>query len=94
MYNIKTQWPAVPVFIAVCNLLAISACGNEKASADSPNRLPANIELMDAQGRILKRHALHDEYTSLAVSDLPPGMYLHRVTCETSPLSAGKIWIR
>lgn len=56
--------------------------------------LPARIEILDINGRLRKDEILSGEYTCLDVSELPPGLYLHRINGAQSAPGNGKFWIR
>jgi len=55
--------------------------------------LPANLELLSLDGRVLLNERIYNEYTSLFIADLSPGIYLHQLTGACRQVNTGKLWI-
>ncbi len=56
-------------------------------------QLPANIELLSLEGRVILQERIHNEYTSLSVSNVPQGIYLHKLIGVDKQVHTGKLWI-
>ncbi len=46
--------------------------------------LPANLEIIDLQGKIVVDQKLYDKKSEISVSDLIPGMYYYRINSDKS----------
>ncbi|HEC41567.1 MAG TPA: T9SS type A sorting domain-containing protein [Bacteroides sp.] len=57
-------------------------------------QLPANIELLSMDGRLVLKERIYSEYTSLNIQDLIPGMYFHTITDADRFVNTGKLWIK
>lgn len=57
------------------------------------DRLPATIELISMDGRLILQESIHSEYTSLSVSNIDQGIYIHRFTGADKQVNTGRLWI-
>ena len=68
--------------------------GDQVSVRVAATHLPASFELLSMDGRILLKQRIYDEYSSLSIPDLSPGIYLHQISGASSLLNTGKLWLK
>ncbi len=65
--------------------------GEIRISVPDNVQLPGRLEVFDVSGRLHSRFTLNNKETSVELKDLPPGLYIYKLTSVKGNISHGKL---